>query len=126
MAVGNTINVSVPAVGTTVESFTRSNGNTFICSAFTIGGTDYTANLNLRPAQAFAAKKSFGLTARISPSFADDPGTRTKGAVTVAVNISWADGSVMTTAEMSKFVKNSMSAFLHSNLIEDLSSGIAL
>ena len=126
MAIGNTVNVSVPVVGTTTESFTRSNGNKFLCSAYTVGGSDYIATLDLRPAAPVASSKSYGLTVRLDPSIADDPGSITKGAVTCAINVSARPGSVANKAECVKLVRAALSAALASNLLEDLHDGIAL
>ena len=126
MAVGNTINVSVPVVGTTTESFTRSNGNSFITSAYTVNSVDYIATLDLRSAKSVANSKSFGITMRLDPSIADDPGSVTKGAVSCTINVATRPGSVVSKTEMAKFVRATLSAMLHSNLIEDLNDGIAL
>jgi hypothetical protein len=124
--IGNTINVSIPTVGTTTESYTRSSGNLFLTTAYTVGAVDYTATLQLRPAGSLSSTRNFGYTARIAPSSLDDPGSLTKGGVTVAVNVSWTNGSVMTTTELVDFVKESISVALVTDLISDLSVGIAL
>ncbi len=124
--IGNTVNVSVPTVGTTTESYVRSSGNQFLTTAYTIGAADYTATLTLRPAGSFSSTRSFGYTTRIAPSSLDDPGTLTKGGLTVAINVSWANGAVVSQSEMAKFVRYSLSAMLHASLIEDLSLGTAL
>ncbi len=126
MAIGNTVNVSVPVVGTTTESFTRSNGNKFLCSAYTVNSVDYIATLDLRPAASVAANKSFGLTLRLDTSIGDDPGSITKGACTAVINVSARPGSVVTKAECAKLVRAALAAALQSNLIEDLYDGIAL
>ncbi len=126
MAVGNTINVSIPVVGTTLETFQRSSGNAFVTTAYTINSVDYSSTLSLRNSQVLTGSKAFGLTARIDPSLGDDPGVVSKGACTVAINVQWRPGSVMTNAEMSKFVRTALSAALHANLLEDLSNGVAL
>ncbi len=126
MAVGNTINVSIPVVGTTVETYTRSNGNQFSSTAYTISSVDYPATLNVRPANALGTSRRFGISTRVRPSDQNDPGTVTKGSCAVSINVDAQIGSAMTATELAKFIRHSLSAALHSNLIEDLSNGVAL
>ncbi len=126
MAVGNTINISVPVVGTTVESFTRTSNNTFLAAAYTVGSTDLLATLSLRPATTLASNKSYGLTMRVDASIADDPGTLTKGACTVSINVQCKPGTLMTKSAIAAAVRHSLSSMLHASLIEDLHDGIAL
>ena len=126
MAIGNTIDVSVPTVGTTVESFTRSTGNTFYTGSYTIGGSDYPATISLRSADPFGSSRQFGGTMRLNLAYADDPGTLTKGAVTVSLNVQCRPGTVLGKSQIAAAVRHQLSAFLKAGLIEDLYEGVAL
>ncbi len=125
MAVGNTINYSIPVVGTTVGDFSRSDSRSFL-ETYTAAGGSYPAVLSIRPAKPIATVKSFGITTRVRPSDVDDPGTVTKGNATMSININATPGSVMTKAEIAEFIRYSLSTLLHSNLIEDLYDGVSL
>ncbi len=125
MAIGNTINYSVPVVGTTVGDFSRSNNSSFL-DAYTAAGGSYPAVLNIRPAAAISTTKRFGVSFKVKPSDVDDPGTVTKGGCTVSINIDATPGSVMTKAEVAEFVRYALSLALHANLIEDLYDGVSL
>ncbi len=125
MAIGNTINYSIPTVGTTVGDFSRSNNSSFL-DAYTAAGGSYPATLAIRPATAISTRKRFGISTKVRPSDGDDPGTFTKGSASVSINMDVAPGSVMTKAEAAEFIRYSLSVLLHSNLIEDLYDGNSL
>ncbi len=124
MAVGSTINFSIPVVGTTVSAFTRVAGNIFT-AAMTLTSS-WTASLVIRAAGVQTTNARFGLVMRIKPSDNDDPGTLTKGNVTVSINIDAQKGTEITSANLAKAVRYALSTALHSNLIEDLSNGQSL
>ncbi len=126
MTIGNTINYSIPAVGTTVDSFARSSTNSFLDATYTAATGSFPATLTIRQAKQIATKKTYGLTCRIKPSDVDDPGTVTKGDCTVSLNIVATPGSIMTKAEISEFIRYTLSAALHANLLEDLYDGITV
>ncbi len=125
MPVGNTINYSVPVVGTTVGSFDRANNNVFR-EDYTSAGGSYPTTFTLRAAGPISTLKRFGASAKVRPADFDDPGTLTKGGCTVSINIDASPGAVMTRAEITEFVRYSLSMMLHANLIEDLYDGVAL
>ncbi len=125
MAIGNSIDYSIPTVGTTVGTVNRSTGNTFTGTYVGVSG-DHTAILSVRPASPNARNRQFGITMRVDPSLADDPGVQTKGACTVAINISTKLGTTMTAAEVAEFTRKTLSAALKANLIEDLCAGTSL
>ncbi len=122
MAIGNTIDYSVPTVGTKVGDFSRSNQSSFL-EAYTAATGSYPAVLVIRPAAAISTLKRFGISAKVRPSDSDDPGTVTKGGCTVSINIDATPGAVMTKAEIAEFTRYALSCMLHSNLIEDLYDG---
>ena len=122
MAIGNTIAYSVPVVGTTIQSFSRASDADFRL-AYTSAGGSYPATLQLRRSNPLNARKACGLTVRVGPSIADDPGVLTKGSATVSININASQGSVMTAAEIAEFVRYSLSTALAPTLIESLLSG---
>ncbi len=125
MAIGNSIDFSIPTTGTKVGDFSRSNNSTFI-EAYTAAGGSYPATLNIRPAQAISTLKRFGASVKVRPSDQDDPGTLTKGGCSVSINIDATPGTVMTKAEIAELVRYSLSIMLHANLIEDLYDGVTL
>ncbi len=125
MTIGNTINYSVPTVGTTVGDYSRSNNSMFLDS-YTAAGGSYPSYLSIRPAGAISTSKRFGFSIKVKPSDADDPGTFTKGGCTVSFNIDAVPGSVMTKAEICEFARYLASIALHSNLLEDLYDGVSL
>lgn len=127
MAVGNTINYSIPVVGSTVASFARSDGNQFLKTDYAIGGSPYPATFTIRPSStAVTNKRRFGVTFVTKPSASDNPGSLTLGTVTVSVNIDAVLGSAVTTTNLAAAVRHALAATLHSALIEDLSQGTAL
>ncbi len=125
MAVGNTIPTSIPAVGTTVDTLTRSSGNTFVADK-TTGSKTGQVILSLRGAQAGAAKRRFGATYRYGLTTSDDPGALTNGAISVSINIEAALGTTLTATEHAKHVRYALSAMLKASLVEDLMSGTVL
>ncbi len=125
MSIGNTVNYSIPVVGTTVGDFSRSNNTNFL-ESYTAAGGSYAATLTIRPSAPISTQKRFGVSAKVRPSDVDDPGTFTKGGCTVSINIDAVPGSVMTKAEICEFARYSLSTALHSNLLEDLYDGNSL
>ncbi len=125
MAIGNSINYSIPVVGTTVGDFSRSNNSTFL-EAYTAASGSYPATLTIRPASSISTLKRFGVSVKVRPSDQDDPGSFTKGGCTMSVNIDATPGSIMTKAEIAEFVRHSLSLLLKADLIEDLYDGISL
>ncbi len=125
MAVGNTINYSIPVVGTTVGSVLRANGNSFVGTYAGFTGS-YPVTLTLRPASSLLSTKRYGLSFVVKPSVNDDPGIVSKGRASVSLNIDASIGSVVTAAELAEFVRYALSQGLHSNLLEDLANGISL
>ena len=126
MSVGNTINYSVPVVGTTVAALTRSQGNTFLQTAYSIGGSTFPATLVLRPSSSQAARRRFGATFLVRPDVTDSPGILTQGSLTVSLNIDSKFGSIVDDGDRSTAIRHFLSTLLHSNLLEDLGQGISL
>ena len=126
MTVGKTIAYSVPVVGTTIASLTRSSGNNFLKDTYGMGSGSYPAVLSLRPASSQSTRRRFGVSFTVRPDANDDPGTLTLGSCTVSVNIDAKLGSDVTTSTLAAAVRHSVATLLHSNLIEDLSNGVSL
>ncbi len=126
MAVGNSINYSVPVVGTTVGTMTRIQGSTFSHSAYSIASNTYPITVTLRSAGIQSKRRRFGATIVLRPDVNDDPGVLTKGSVSVSVNIDTSIGSVVSITNLPAVVRHALSTLLHSNLIEDLSQGTSL
>ena len=125
MAVGNTINYSIPVVGTTVGSLARASGNLFTGTYAGFSGS-YPVSMTLRPANSMALSKRYGLSSVIRPSDYDDPGSFSKGRASVSINVDAVVGSSVIASELSEFVRYVLSMQLHSSLIEDLANGISL
>lgn len=126
MAIGTTINDSVPVVGTTVHTYNRANGNTFTVTYAISGGGSYLSQLSLRPAGPTSKQKRFGATLKMRPSEYDDPGTLTNGAVSVTLNIDATIGSELTETAVALYVRHAISTWLKATLIEDLMAGTSL
>jgi hypothetical protein len=126
MAVGNTINYSIPVVGTTVSSLTRVQGNTFLKDAYSIGGSSFPATLLLRPAGAQAIRRRFGVTFAVRPDATDAPGSFTQGSLSISLNVDSRFGSIVDDGDRATAIRHFLSTLLHSNLIEDLGTGVAL
>lgn len=125
MAVGNTINYSIPTVGTTVGSIARSSGNQFSGTYAGFSGS-YPVAMTLRPANSMALTKRYGLSSVIRPSDYDDPGSFSKGRASVSFNVDAIIGSSVTAGELAEFARYVLSMQLHSSLLEDLANGISL
>lgn len=125
MAVGNTINVSIPVIGTTVFGATRSDGNRFV-GAQTLASVAYPVTIDIRPAAPLGKASRFGLTYKVRPADSDNPGSQTKGSVSIAINVDSVRGSSMSSTDLANCVRYALSAMLKASLIEDLSSGTAL
>jgi len=125
MAVGNTINYSIPVTGATVGSVTRNNGNQFTGTYAGFTGT-YPVSVSLRPANNLSLTKRYGYSTIVKPSAYDNPGTFSLGRAAVSVNIDSAIGSVLTLSELAEFVRYTLAVGLHANLCEDLANGISL
>jgi len=122
MTIGNSINLSVPVTGTTVETLTKYLDGIF-SGGMTIGGVDYPAMLTLRPAQISSNRKRISASYRCTPSTMDDPGVRTKGSCSIAFTIDANLGTVMTEAEAVLQTKYALAALLSSTLLETLAAG---
>lgn len=122
MAIGNTVNLSIPVVGTTVDSVAKARDGLYI-GDFTVGGETFTSSLTLRPAAAQGARKRFGATYKLWPAVPAGPATASKGSVTVSVNIDSEIGSQLTGGELASQVRYALAAMLSSTLVETLRDG---
>ncbi len=125
MSVGNSINYSIPVVGTTVGTYDRGTGNVFV-EDYTSAGGSYPSTLSIRPAKPISTRKSFGISTKVRPADVDDPGTVTKGSASVSINIEAVPGTVMTRLEITEFIRYTLSIALKSSFLEDLYDGISL
>jgi len=123
MAIGSSVNVSIPVVGTTVETLSRAREALFN-GAMTIGGTDYPMTLALRPVgNPLLNRRRLGLTFKVNPAETNAPTTSDKGSVSVSLNIDASIGSVINAAELAKQIRYALSAALASTLLENLIDG---
>jgi len=123
MAIGSSINTSIPTIGTTVDTLTKSRQG-FYQGKTTITSVDFPTALSLRPAgSAMFNRRRFGATYQVKPADTVSPVTSDKGSLTVSVNIDATVGSVITNAELAKQVRYALSALLASTLVEQLSTG---
>lgn len=123
MAIGSSINVSVPTVGTTVESLAKAR-DAFFTGNMTISSNDYPFTLSLRPAGTPTSnRRRFGATYKVSPADSDAPAVSSKGSCTVSVNIDANIGTVITAAELENQVLYALSAMLSTDVIGNLLAG---
>jgi len=123
MAIGSSINTSIPVIGTTVDTLAKSRQGLFQGKT-TISSVDFPTALSLRPAgSALYNRRRFGVTYQVKPADTDTPVTSDKGSLTVSVNIDAVVGSVISNAELAKQVRYALSAVLASTLVEQLSTG---
>ena len=122
MAIGNSVNYSIPVVGTTVGAFDRIDTKTFY-EDYTAATGSFPASMVIRPAQSLSTTKRLGVTFKVRPSDFDNPGTVTQGSASVSINIDAVPGSIMTKAEIAEFTRYALSAMLSSTLIESLYDG---
>ncbi len=123
MSIGSSINVSIPVVGTTVETLAKAR-ETLFTGAMTIGGTDYPMTLALRPTgNPLLNRRRLGLTFKVNPAETVAPDTSDKGSLSVSLNIDASIGSVITAAELAKQIRYALSAALASTLLENLIDG---
>ena len=123
MAIGSSVNLSIPVIGTTVKTLSRSTERLF-GGAMTISGSDYPMQLQLRPAGSpIYNRRRFGLTFRVNPAETNAPVTSDKGSLSVSLNIDASIGTVITEAELTKQIRYALSAALASTLLENLVIG---
>lgn len=122
MSIGATVNISIPVTGTTVDSLAKTRDGLYV-GDFSLGGNLYPNMLVYRTANVLTNRKRFGATYKISPSMNDDPGSISKGTVSVSINIDAVVGSVITSAELANQVRYALSAFLASTVVETLRDG---
>ena len=123
MAVGSSINVSIPVIGTTVETAAKAREGYFV-GAMTISGTDYPFTISLRPAgNALLNRRRLGVTFKVNPSETDAPSTSAKGSCTASLNVDASIGTIMTAPELAKQIRYALSAILASTLLENLIDG---
>jgi hypothetical protein len=125
MALGSTIDYSVPAIGTTVETVTIvkhgefSDGDYFTDA----NGNDVPLTVKFRPGVAGQNAAGFGLTCTFNPSVYNQALGADQGKVTVTVNCAYRNGVSVDTTEVEKIVHYGISCLLKSTAISGLISG---
>jgi hypothetical protein len=122
MAIGTTINYSIPVVGTTVSSTTKAREGLYSSTA-TVGGSSYNHEVRLRPAGVSGTTRRFGLTYKISPATAVGSSTAPLGSVSVSINIDSVIGTAVTTSVLADQIRYALSSMLSSTLVETLRDG---
>lgn len=123
MAIGSSINVSLPSVGTTVHTLAKAILSRFT-KTLTVSSEEAPIDLRLRAAAIGQRTKAFGLTYKYDPSINDSGSDAGSGAVTCSINVNARPGAVLTKAEIANHIRYALSAALKANLIEDLYDGV--
>jgi polyisoprenoid-binding protein YceI len=122
MAIGSSINVSLPTVGTTVHTLAKANVGKF-SKTVTVSSEDAQIVLTLRAASMTSRFKSLGATYKYDPSINDSPNDARSGSVTVSVNVNASVGAVLTRAEVLNHIRYALSGALKTDLLEALFDG---
>lgn len=122
MAIGSTINYSVPAVGTTVATLNKVKDGLYTLDV-ELGDVDVPIRLELRPAGVNSLRRRFGASWKFQPNVLDTLDALTKGKVSVSLNIDATLGSTITTTALANHVRWALGALLKSSLLEDLMAG---
>jgi hypothetical protein len=123
MAIGSSINVSLPSVGTTVHTLDKAMVAKFQ-KTLTVSSEDAPIVLTLRAAAAESRTKGLGLTYKYNPSINDSGSDANSGSVTVTMNVNASIGAVLTRAEVLNHIRYALSAALKTDLLEALIDGI--
>lgn len=122
MAIGSTINFSVPVVGTTVDTLDKFREALF-STPISVGGTDVPIVVQLRAANIQGFQKRFGVSWKFNPAVLDASSAVTKGRISVSVNVDATLGSEIDSAKVALQVRYALSTLLASSLIESLRDG---
>ena len=122
MAIGSSIPVSVPTVGSTVSTLAKARAGVFQIPV-EMGDIDVPMTLELRASQTKGLKRSLGCILRFDPSVLDVPTAVTKGRITVSLTVDATLGSEMTETDVLTHVQYLLSAALDSDVIPNLVSG---
>lgn len=123
MAIGSTINYSVPTVGTTVGTLAKAAAGEFTLLV-EAGDVDVPIVVKLRRSSLGSIQRRFGATWKFRPSQLDAGGTQTKGDVSVAINVDSHLGTTVTREALVATVKHAMSVLLHASLVDNLVDGM--
>lgn len=122
MTIGATINYSVPAVGTTVDTLDKFREALF-SNSLTVGTSTVPIVFQLRAASIAGLQKRFGATWKYNPAVLDTASTTTNGRVAISVNVDATLGTEITESALANHVRYALSALLASTLIEGLRDG---
>lgn len=124
MAIGSSINYSVPTVGTTVSSLAKVQEAMFTKSVAQ-GGVlpDVPIVLRLRPAIVSSQRRLFGLTWAYNPGINDQNVASQSGRITVTLNVDAVLGSTIAASSVLDQTKYALSVALASTLLDNLRDG---
>ena len=125
MAIGSTIVVSQPAVGTTTHTLAKLfDGNYQVLLTPVSGYPDIPIKVFLRPSMSSdPSTKQFGMTLRFEPSQIEDEINPSLGKVTVSINCNAKLGTVVTEAEMKILLGEALSVMVQSGIVDACSEG---
>lgn len=125
MALGSSIDYSVPTVGVTVNSVALiKDGEYADGDYFTdTNGNDVPLTVRFRPGSPGASGGGFGLTATFNPSIYNQALGTDQGKVTVTINCNYRRGVTVDSAEAEKICQYAISCLLKATAISGLISG---
>lgn len=122
MAIGTTIDYSIPVVGTTVAAFDKSKEGLFV-EQISVSGANVPMRLELRASPLGSLRRSFGSSLKFTPQVLDVPQVATKGRITVSLNVDAYLGSAVDDTNTLVYTRWFLSMLLKSTLLEALRDG---
>jgi len=122
MAIGATINYSIPVVGSTVDTLNKVKESLWTDS-ISVGGVDVPVTLQLRAASLASFNRRYSAVWKFNPSVLDAAGASTKGRITISVNVDSTLGTEITASAHANQVRWALSTLLAATLIESLRDG---
>lgn len=125
MALGSTIDYSVPTVGATVSTVTLIKDGEFSDGDYftDTNGNDVPLIVKFRPGSAGQNAAGLGLTATFNPSIYNQALGADQGKVTVTINCAYRNGVSVDTAEVEQIIHYAISCLLKATAISGLISG---
>lgn len=122
MSIGNTVVISLPALGTTVKTLAKAKDGVYLIDV-TDGTNTAPYVLNLRESARTSTFRSLSGTFRYNPSMNDSPAAIPCGRVSVSINCNAQLGSILDRGELLNCIRYALSAMLQANLLEALVDG---
>lgn len=122
MAIGSTIDYSIPTVGSTVAAFDKSKDGLFV-EQISVSSVNVPMRLELRTSPLGSLRRAFGGSLKFTPQVLDVPSVATKGRITVSLNVDAYLGSAVDDTTLMTYTRWFLSTMLKSTLLETLRDG---